>query len=549
MKQIPKFQMPWQVLEVANSTRVQKPIIMQPIKRTLQPGQMFLNIGGRKVLTQPKQAVIKQDTRTDKQRKQDETWAEQKKRKLKQEQLEQKGYEAVGNIASMTMPSHWIGVAASDKPFIETVFDPNVKASSNEAVNFALDMISPGKFVKGGLSLATLTLPFKHKLRNISGRLWSKSDINSFLKQQRGKELSNEELREFIRNNNLEEVKFPTGEYGFLEKTENSINRGLEEILHPVKEIKGAEGKIHTLESLGLNQAQAGKLGYTLDIRNGLPRYSKLDLFNINGELRGGQNAFFRMRASRAGSHGKSNWTPTTLEDQASSVLRTHYGGNPGENAFDAYTGKEVLNPDGTKAILSPSTAITYENPSFVSGTYSNAVSGEYSHDSYLLLLAKLRRAKANGMNLQRSRYNALYPEEGEQLYENMISLNGYGTRQTKNVNLSPEYQKILKEHYKGSATSLEPKGLPKGTTVKKNNLGGLDIYYNNKLQGTISHKNPQDIYNKLVEEVKKTNETLGLKGKDALPLPEYENGILKVPNPQFIIYYKGGKFIKLKSK
>jgi hypothetical protein len=40
-----------------------------------------------------------------------------------------------------------------------------------------------------------------------------------------------------------------------LEKTENSINRGLEEILHPAKEIKGAEGKIHTLESLGLNQA------------------------------------------------------------------------------------------------------------------------------------------------------------------------------------------------------------------------------------------------------------------------------------------------------
>jgi hypothetical protein len=52
-----------------------------------------------------------------------------------------------------------------------------------------------------------------------------------------------------------------------------------------------------------------------LDIRNGLPRYSKLDLFNMNGELRGGQNAFFRMRASRAGSHGKSNWKPVTLED------------------------------------------------------------------------------------------------------------------------------------------------------------------------------------------------------------------------------------------
>jgi len=83
----------------------------------------------------------------------------------------------------MTMPSHWFGVAASDKPFIETAFDPNVKASSNEGVNFALDMISPGKFIKGGLSLAALTLPIKHKFRNSVGKIWSQNDILSYLKK------------------------------------------------------------------------------------------------------------------------------------------------------------------------------------------------------------------------------------------------------------------------------------------------------------------------------------------------------------------------------
>jgi hypothetical protein len=75
-----------------------------------------------------------------------------------------------------------------------------------------------------------------------------------------------------------------------------------------------------------------------------------------------------------------------------------------------------VLNSDGSKRILSPLEAVTYENPSGVSGTYSNAIDGEYSLDSYLLLLSKLRRAKANGMRLQRSKYNSMY-EDGEKLY------------------------------------------------------------------------------------------------------------------------------------
>jgi hypothetical protein len=46
------------------------------------------------------------------------------------------------------------------------------------------------------------------------------------------------------------------------------------------------------------------------------------------------------------------------------------------------------------------------ENPSEVSGTYSNAFDNEYSIDSYLLLLKNLRRAKSKGLNLERTRYD-----------------------------------------------------------------------------------------------------------------------------------------------
>lgn len=543
MKQIPKFQMPWQAIELANSTNVQKPLVFKPIKRTLRPGQIFLNIGENKILTQPKEAVISQDIRTDKQRKQDKTWAEQKKEKLKQEQLERKGYEVIGGLTSMAMPSHWIGVATSNKPFIETAFDSNVKASSNEGVNFALDMISPGKFIKGGLSLAALTLPIKHKFRNSVGKIWSQNDILSYLKKQK-KNLNKVDIENFIRDNNLQSITMPNGDPGLLEIKEGTIAKGIEQLLG-AKPNKKLERLINNFESLNIPKSYAGKFGYTIDARNGF-RYNYNDLFNLDGTLRGGQNAFFRMRPSRSGKHGEANWRPKNETEEVEAILRNHFNGNPGETAIDAYTGKQVLNSDGSKRILSPLEAVTYENPSGVSGTYSNAIDGEYSLDSYLLLLSKLRRAKANGMRLQRSKYNSMY-ENGEKLYQDLVTLNGYGTKHNINVNLDPDFQKLLRNHYKDSHLSLDSRGLPKGTIITGNRQTGYKLEYNGKPVGTITQKNATDVFKKLKDAVISLNRDLNLKGKDALPLPTFD-GVLRVPNPQFIIYYKGGKFIKIKN-
>ena len=60
------------------------------------------------------------------------------------------------------------------------------------------------------------------------------------------------------------------------------------------------------------------------------------------------------MRPSFSGEHGKTNWTPENDEERVSAILRTHFNGNPGETATDAYTGKVILNPDGSKKVLSP---------------------------------------------------------------------------------------------------------------------------------------------------------------------------------------------------
>ena len=178
-----------------------------------------------------------------------------------------------------------------------------------------------------------------------------------------------------------------------------------------------------------------------MDTRNGLPRYQTIDLFNPNGSLRGGQEAFFRMRPSKSGHHGEANWKPKNHEEEASSILRTHFNGNPGETAIDAYTGKPILNPDGTVRVMSPLRAIMSENPTQVSGTYTNAEGGEYSLDSYLILLAKLRDAYSKGMNLRRTRYNTLNPEKGEVQYEEMVNPNGFSTKVMYDTSgISPEY-------------------------------------------------------------------------------------------------------------
>lgn len=409
-------------------------------------------------------------------------------------------------------------------------------------------MTNPGGLIGGttGAKAASITvpkgilginLPFKQKFSNPKGKIWSQEDIISFIKQHK-KTFSKADIENFMTDNNLQPIILPNGKPGFLEVEEGAINKGIESFLN-AKPIKSAEGRISSLESLNVPRSYAGKQGYTLDSRNG-QRYLYTDLFNPDKTLKGGQNAFYRMRSSFSGQHGTANWKPQNETQEVEAIMRNHFNGNPGETAIDAYTGKDVLNPDGSKRIMSPIEAITYENPSKVSGTYSNAVNSEFSLDSYLILLAKLRRAHANGMRMQRSRYNTIH-DGSEVPYSDLVTLNGYGTKSRFNVKLDPEYKSLIKEHYKDSHLSRKIKGLPEGTSVTKNG-NNYTLSYNGKDVGTIEENNLQGIFDKLTQAVKTFNNDLRLKGTDALPFPEFD-GVIKVPNPQFIIYNKGGKF------
>lgn len=147
MKIIPKLQTAWQPLQVDN-TRVQKPMVMQPIKRTLKPGEMLLNLGGQQTVVTPKQTYIQQDNRSDKQRKSDQKYAQQKRKQIELDKAQKRTGEVASAFLERTMPSYWAQQLTNE--------------SLNPIQQFLIDGFSPGKVIKGGLTTAAiLTAPIR----------------------------------------------------------------------------------------------------------------------------------------------------------------------------------------------------------------------------------------------------------------------------------------------------------------------------------------------------------------------------------------------------
>lgn len=146
MKTIPKLQTAWQPLQVDN-TRVQKPIVIQPIKRTLKPGETLLNLGKQQTVITPKQVYVQQDSRLDKQRKSDQKYAQQKRKQIELDKAQKRTGEVAGAFLERTMPSYWAQQLTNE--------------SLNPMQQFLIDGFSPGKVIKGGLSLAALSPAIK----------------------------------------------------------------------------------------------------------------------------------------------------------------------------------------------------------------------------------------------------------------------------------------------------------------------------------------------------------------------------------------------------
>ena len=113
---IPKFQTPAGPIEKSDNTRVQKSIVVKPIRRKLKPGEFFYTDKrtGKTYVGQTKDAQVSQDNRTEKQRHSDQRYAQQKRKQIELEQAEEQTAQVANAVLERTMPSYWVEQATGE---------------------------------------------------------------------------------------------------------------------------------------------------------------------------------------------------------------------------------------------------------------------------------------------------------------------------------------------------------------------------------------------------------------------------------------------------
>lgn len=137
-----------------DNTRVQKPLIVTPIKR--------------KLVRRTKNEEIRQDNRPQIIRQQAQSKSDQTYKQQKMEQAQAFTGQAFTNMFNLIMPSHLLGIVTSNKPLIETIGNPEVRVSRNELANFLLDMISPSDYIKAGIMAIAIPKALKDLLPKLA---------------------------------------------------------------------------------------------------------------------------------------------------------------------------------------------------------------------------------------------------------------------------------------------------------------------------------------------------------------------------------------------
>lgn len=120
-----------------DNTRVQKPLIVQPIKK--------------KLVRRVKNEEVKQDNRPQIIRQQAQSKSDAQYKQDKMQKAQDFTIQAMLRPLMVTDLSHMFGVITSDKPFIETFGNPEVQATNNDVLNFIIGSASPWGITKAGL--------------------------------------------------------------------------------------------------------------------------------------------------------------------------------------------------------------------------------------------------------------------------------------------------------------------------------------------------------------------------------------------------------------
>lgn len=152
-KSIHKLQTAWSpIIARQDNTRVQRPVIVRPIKRTLKPGEQLITIRGKKVVVKPQQAEFRQDNRSQYQVKQNQKRSEVLRKKYEEEKNKQETSKTVGALLTLATPSTYIGpiLNPDGKSYMDNLMSG--QGTGDETANLAIDLVTP--FVASGASKA-----------------------------------------------------------------------------------------------------------------------------------------------------------------------------------------------------------------------------------------------------------------------------------------------------------------------------------------------------------------------------------------------------------
>lgn len=110
---IPKLQTAWQPIQ-SDNTRVQRPLVTEPIERKLRPGQQFFNNHGQIVVVEPRQEYVYQDNRIDQQREESHQKSVQVRKQEQMKKAEEQTAQVAGALLERTTPSFWLQQATGE---------------------------------------------------------------------------------------------------------------------------------------------------------------------------------------------------------------------------------------------------------------------------------------------------------------------------------------------------------------------------------------------------------------------------------------------------
>lgn len=148
-----------------DNTRVNRPLIQEPIKYKLQPGEVRLPSGQ---IIKVKQAELSQGSSEPKVLR-DKRHKELTKQHEQQKQKEREAFTIQGLTAPLQLisPSHIIGSANSDKPFLESYLGDSYNSATGSMLgDFALDAVVGGGLWKGAKVAGDLA-----KVGNLSNKM------------------------------------------------------------------------------------------------------------------------------------------------------------------------------------------------------------------------------------------------------------------------------------------------------------------------------------------------------------------------------------------